>query len=85
LGSSKFSAFIRTAAGLRECLSVFGNDYPTPDGTCRDYSHVVDLAKAHVVATTITRTVEIPQITREQHVGTVVFGSSVVMKSLRWI
>ena len=41
----------QTAAGLRECLSVFGNDYPTEDGTCvRDYIHVVDLAKAHVVA-----------------------------------
>jgi UDP-glucose 4-epimerase len=41
----------QTAIGLREQLSVFGNDYPTPDGTCiRDYIHVVDLAKAHVVA-----------------------------------
>ena len=39
----------QTAAGLRECLSVFGNDYDTPDGTClRDYIDVVDLAKAHV-------------------------------------
>jgi UDP-glucose 4-epimerase len=41
----------QTAMGIREKLSVFGNDYPTPDGTCiRDYIHVVDLAKAHVVA-----------------------------------
>ena len=41
----------QTAAGLRDHLSVFGNDYPTRDGTCvRDYIHVVDLAKAHVVA-----------------------------------
>lgn len=41
----------QTAAGLRESLSVYGNDYPTPDGTAiRDYIHVVDLAKAHVVA-----------------------------------
>lgn len=41
----------QTAMGLRQELSVFGNDYPTPDGTCiRDYIHVVDLAKAHVVA-----------------------------------
>jgi UDP-glucose 4-epimerase len=41
----------QTAAGLRNELSVFGNDYPTPDGTCiRDYIHVVDLAQAHVVA-----------------------------------
>ncbi|MBQ0734418.1 UDP-glucose 4-epimerase GalE [Aquimarina celericrescens] len=41
----------QTAIGLREELSVFGDDYPTSDGTCiRDYIHVVDLAKAHVVA-----------------------------------
>ena len=41
----------QTAMGLREKLSVFGSDYPTPDGTAiRDYIHVVDLAKAHVVA-----------------------------------
>lgn len=41
----------QTAAGLRKELSVFGNDYPTPDGTCiRDYIHVVDLANAHVIA-----------------------------------
>lgn len=39
----------QTAAGVREQLTVFGNDYNTPDGTClRDYIHVVDLAKAHV-------------------------------------
>ncbi|WP_299520475.1 UDP-glucose 4-epimerase GalE [Winogradskyella sp.] len=41
----------QTAIGLRQQLSVFGDDYPTEDGTCiRDYIHVVDLAKAHVVA-----------------------------------
>lgn len=41
----------QTGAGLRKELSVYGNDYPTVDGTCiRDYIHVVDLAKAHVVA-----------------------------------
>ncbi|MFY7665128.1 UDP-glucose 4-epimerase GalE [Flavobacterium sp.] len=41
----------QTAAGLRNQLSVFGADYPTPDGTCiRDYIYVVDLAEAHVVA-----------------------------------
>ncbi len=41
----------QTAIGIRDQLSVFGNDYPTPDGTCiRDYIHVVDLAKAHVIA-----------------------------------
>ena len=41
----------QTAMGLREKLSVYGNDYPTSDGTAvRDYIHVVDLAKAHVIA-----------------------------------
>ena len=41
----------QTGFGLRKELSVYGDDYPTPDGTCiRDYIHVVDLAKAHVVA-----------------------------------
>lgn len=41
----------QTAAGKRKELSVFGDDYPTPDGTAiRDYIHVVDLAKAHIVA-----------------------------------
>lgn len=41
----------QTAIGQREQLSVFGDDYPTQDGTCiRDYIHVMDLAKAHVVA-----------------------------------
>lgn len=39
------------AAGLRPALQVFGTDYPTPDGTCiRDYIHVADLARAHVMA-----------------------------------
>ena len=41
----------QTAAGIRPALNVFGNDYDTPDGSCiRDYIHVVDLAKAHVIA-----------------------------------
>lgn len=41
----------QTAAGLRKQLTVFGADYPTPDGSCiRDYIHVVDLARAHVMA-----------------------------------
>jgi len=41
----------QTAIGLRDELKVFGNDYDTPDGSCiRDYLHVVDLAKAHVIA-----------------------------------
>ena len=47
----------QTAIGRRECLSVYGNDYPTPDGTClRDFIDIVDLAKAHVFA--VTRMVE---------------------------
>jgi len=47
----------QTAAGVRECLSIFGDDYPTPDGSClRDYIDIVDLARAHVVA--IDRMVE---------------------------
>jgi len=41
----------QAAAGLRDSLTVFGDDYPTTDGSCvRDYIHVVDLAKAHVQA-----------------------------------
>jgi UDP-glucose 4-epimerase len=41
----------QTGIGLRQELSVYGDDYPTVDGTCiRDYIHVVDLAKAHVIA-----------------------------------
>jgi UDP-glucose 4-epimerase len=41
----------QTAIGLRKQLQVFGDDYNTPDGSCiRDYIHVVDLARAHVIA-----------------------------------
>ncbi|MFT2010351.1 UDP-glucose 4-epimerase GalE [Pontibacter sp. 13R65] len=41
----------QTAIGMREQVTIFGDDYDTPDGTCvRDYLHVVDLAKAHVMA-----------------------------------
>lgn len=41
---------LQTALGKRESISVFGTDYPTPDGTCiRDYIHVTDLADAHVL------------------------------------
>ena len=47
----------QTAVGKRECLNIFGNDYPTEDGTClRDYIDIVDLAKAHVAA--VSRMVE---------------------------
>ena len=42
---------LASAAGRRDALKIFGNDYPTPDGTCiRDYIHVTDLASAHVLA-----------------------------------
>ena len=42
---------LQVAAGQRESLTVFGEDYPTPDGTCiRDYVHVGDLADAHLLA-----------------------------------
>jgi len=42
---------LQVAAGERSHISVFGTDYPTPDGTCvRDYIHVLDLAKAHALA-----------------------------------
>ncbi|NJL48614.1 MAG: UDP-glucose 4-epimerase GalE [Leptolyngbyaceae cyanobacterium SM2_5_2] len=41
---------LQTALGLRESISIFGTDYPTPDGTCvRDYIHVCDLADAHIL------------------------------------
>jgi UDP-glucose 4-epimerase len=42
---------LQVALGQREHISIFGDDYPTPDGTCvRDYVHVVDLAQAHILA-----------------------------------
>lgn len=42
---------LQAAAGKREFIEVFGTDYPTADGTCvRDYVHVIDLAKAHILA-----------------------------------
>ncbi|QEU93838.1 UDP-glucose 4-epimerase GalE [Streptomyces kanamyceticus] len=42
---------LQVAQGSREAISVFGDDYPTPDGTCvRDYIHVADLAEAHLLA-----------------------------------
>jgi UDP-glucose 4-epimerase len=47
----------QTAIGKREKITVFGNDYSTPDGSCiRDYIHVVDLAKAHVAALKLMET-----------------------------
>ncbi|HEV2828601.1 MAG TPA: UDP-glucose 4-epimerase GalE [Pyrinomonadaceae bacterium] len=42
---------LQVAAGTREFVEVYGEDYPTPDGTClRDYIHVIDLARAHILA-----------------------------------
>jgi UDP-glucose 4-epimerase len=42
---------LQVAAGRREKLQLFGDDYPTPDGTCvRDYIHISDLASAHLLA-----------------------------------
>lgn len=55
----------KVAAGKLPCLNVFGNDYPTPDGTgVRDYLHVVDLAKGHVAAIDYA----------EKHRGTEIFN-----------
>lgn len=51
----------QTAAGWRDQLTVFGNDYNTPDGSCiRDYIHVVDLAKAHVIALDFIENMQAP-------------------------
>ncbi len=56
----------QTAAGIRKQLSIFGNDYQTPDGSCiRDYINVVDLAKAHVV--TINRLLDKKLINRYEY------------------
>jgi UDP-glucose 4-epimerase len=50
---------MKVAVGKLECLSVFGNDYPTPDGTgVRDYIHVVDLALAHINAVKYTESLK---------------------------
>ena len=61
----------QTAIGKRPCLKIFGNDYPTSDGTClRDYIDIIDLARAHVFA--VTRMVEgkMKQETEVFNVGT---------------
>lgn len=61
----------QVAAGVREKLTVFGNDYGTPDGTCvRDYIHVVDLAKAHVRALE-----HLSQITGNKHYEIINIGT----------
>ena len=42
---------LQVPLGQRECIQIYGDDYPTPDGTCiRDYIHVTDLAQAHILA-----------------------------------
>lgn len=42
---------LKVALGQKDCVEIFGDDYPTPDGTClRDYIHLLDLASAHVLA-----------------------------------
>lgn len=52
----------QTAAGVRDKLSIFGNDYPTPDGTCvRDYIHVMDLADGHVKALEYAMVIRAPR------------------------
>jgi UDP-glucose 4-epimerase len=61
----------QTAIGLRESLTVFGNDYPTKDGTCvRDYIHVMDLADAHVAALQHLLVTEKPSLYDVFNVGT---------------
>ena len=53
----------QTAAGVRECLVVYGKDYQTKDGTCiRDYIHVMDLAEAHVAALNYMEKQNIPHL-----------------------
>ncbi|MEU4112544.1 MULTISPECIES: UDP-glucose 4-epimerase GalE [unclassified Streptomyces] len=50
---------LQVAQGRRDAISVYGDDYPTPDGTCvRDYIHVADLADAHLLALTAARPAE---------------------------
>ena len=61
----------QAAAGLRPSLTVFGNDYPTPDGTClRDFIHVMDLAEAHVAALKFLINNEKPTVYDVFNVGT---------------
>ncbi len=61
----------QTAAGWRDQLIVFGNDYQTPDGSClRDFIHVVDLGEAHVKALTYLETIRIPNLYEAYNVGT---------------
>ena len=71
----------QTAAGLRPTLTIFGDDYPTPDGTCiRDYIHVVDLAKAHVTA--LTHLLSTHNTTLEYNVYNIGTGQGTSVKEL---
>src|SRR4030095_8910360 len=48
---------LQAAAGKRPSVHIFGDDYPTRDGTCiRDYIHVIDLARAHILALNVLST-----------------------------
>ena len=70
----------QTAAGIRPCLKVFGNDYDTPDGTCvRDFIDVVDLAKAHICALKKLLSFETRQNCDVYNIGT---GKGVSVKEL---
>ncbi|MCC7244455.1 MAG: UDP-glucose 4-epimerase GalE [Saprospiraceae bacterium] len=70
----------QAAAGIRGALTIFGDDYPTPDGTCiRDYIHVMDLAEAHVAGFRYLMSHESPAIYDVVNVGT---GSGVSVLEL---
>jgi len=59
---------LQTAAGLRPHIDIFGDQYPTPDGTCvRDYIHVADLAAAHVLS--LNRLTQLPVSTQAYNLG----------------
>jgi UDP-glucose 4-epimerase len=61
----------QTAAGMRPQLTIYGDDYDTPDGSCiRDYIHVMDLAEAHVAALRRLMTIEMPTHYDVINVGT---------------
>lgn len=61
----------QTAIGLREKLTVFGNDYTTPDGSCiRDFIHVVDLAQAHLKAMDYLKNQSQPSLFKAFNIGT---------------
>ena len=68
----------QTAIGKRDCLTVFGNDYETVDGTCiRDYIHIMDLAEVHVICLEKLMRVKSDNFFKVYNVGTGM-GSSVL-------